>query len=85
MALDTGFDVTRLILGCILMWVVTRHAAKLVITLDKALALCKTIRLKTISRLLGKFVKLRDCCRRPVAFPARVINNLAALIGEFIQ
>ena len=67
------------------MWVMTRHAAKLVITLDKALALGKTIRLKTISRLLGKFVKLCDGCRRPVAFPARVIDDLAALVGEFVE
>ena len=38
-ALDTGFDITCLILGCILVRVVTRHAAELVIALDKALAL----------------------------------------------
>lgn len=67
------------------MRVVTRHAAQLVITLDKALALREAIRLKTVRCLLGQLVELGDCGRRPVAFPTRVINDLAALVGELIQ
>lgn len=38
-ALDASLDVARFILGCILVRVMTRHAAELVIALNKTLAL----------------------------------------------
>ena len=84
-ALDTGLHIARLILGCILMRVMTRHAAELVITLDKALALRQTIRLKTVRCLLGQLVELCNSLRCAVTLATGVIDNLATLIRELVQ
>ena len=84
-ALDTGLHIARLILGCILMRVVTRHAAELVITLDKALALRQTIRLKTVRCLLGQLVELCNSLRCAVTLATGVIDNLATLIRKLVQ
>ena len=67
------------------MRVVTRHAAELVIALDKALALRQTIRLKTVCCLLGQLVKLCNSLRCAMAFSAGVIDHLAALVRELVQ
>ena len=83
--LKTCLDITRLILGCILVRVVTRHAAELVIALDKALALRQTIRLKTVRYLLGQLVELCNSLRCAVALATGVIDNLATLVRKLVQ
>lgn len=84
-ALNTGLDIARFIFGCILVRVMTRHAAELVITLNKALALREAVRLKTIGCLLRQLVEFAHRRRRTVALSTRVINDLTTLICELVQ